>query len=246
MILTEISGHTLTITLNDPARRNPITPEISDEILAAVQEAVDTGTIGALILTGAGGTFCSGGDLQKMPPASAEHARQRMSRYAALIRTLHAAPFPVMCAVEGAVAGIGVGIAAACDVVVASEDSTIYLPFSRLGLFPDGGLIYSLARRVGPARAKSLLLKGDPVRATRAHDLGLIDALVKPGTSLQEAHRTADTLMQRSALSIQHIKQAFLGDEQSLEHTLHRESESQSQLYFTEDFAARRDAFLQR
>lgn len=244
MTLIERAGPTLTITLDEPRRRNPITPRIADEIRAALASAQTDDVVRAIVLTGSDGTFCSGGDLEAMPPSSSAAAAQRLDTYAALVRAMADSRHPLIAAVEGVAAGIGVSIATHCDVVIAADDAEFLLPFSRLGLFPDGGVLLGLTNRVGWSRARSLLLLGDPVSAREAVRLGLADQLSEPGTALQAARELGDRISRRSAGSIQRIRQEFAAMERRLDDALATERRHQSQLYFTDDFAARRAAFL--
>ncbi|PPL19198.1 enoyl-CoA hydratase/isomerase family protein [Microterricola pindariensis] len=245
-LLVEHASGLLTLTFSEPAKRNPLTPEIADALAKEIREAEASDLVRAVLILGSGGNFSSGGDLRAMPPADTIAAADRLRRYAALITTMAKSTLPMVCALEGTTAGIALGVATACDVIVADEQARLLFPFSRLGLFPDGGLIHGLASRVGPGRAKALLLVGDPVTAQRAYDMGLVDRLAPPGSAVALASDIARDLALRAPLSVGSIKSAFSDGVNALAPTLETERITQSRLYFSEDFTEGRAAFFDK
>lgn len=244
-LLTERRANVLVLTLSEPARRNPLTPELAVSIQQQLETAEEEGNTRAIILQGDAGTFSSGGDLRAMPPTNPSAADQRLRTYASLVTSMARSPLPLVCAVEGTAAGIAVGIATACDVIIASSDANFLIPFTHLGLFPDGGLLHGLSTRVGAGRAKALLLLGDPVSAVDAHRVGLVDRLAAPGTALEAALEVASALAARSPLAVRGIKQGAAADPHDLAATLRLEHRIQSRLYFSADFLEGREAFFE-
>lgn len=180
---------TATLTLADPARMNPLTRALIDACLDALERVRADRGIHALVLAADGRGFCSGADLGAMSAALAasagraagaptlgeETARLMDEAGHPLVLALRELPVPVVCAMHGAVAGGGVGLVLACDLVVAARSAFFYLPFApALGLVPDMGAAWFLSRAVGSVRARGLALLGDRLPAEQAERWGLI------------------------------------------------------------------------
>jgi len=239
------AGAVLTCTIDSPGTRNAIDRDIAAALTAAIRAAPDSG-VRAIVLRGAGGAFSSGGNLRLMPPPDADAADARLRTYAELLRAITRAPLPVIAAVEGACAGIAVGIAAASDVVIAESRAAFLLPHTRLGLFPDGGVLHTLAARVGPARAKRLLLAGETIGADAALAMGLADAVVAGEDFEARLGEEVAALAARAPLAVAAIKRAFADGVGGLDDVLETERREQLRLYWTADFAEGRQAFFDR
>jgi 2-(1,2-epoxy-1,2-dihydrophenyl)acetyl-CoA isomerase len=164
------------ITLNRPSRLNAFTAELAKELMAALL-AAEAPEVRAVVLTGAGRAFCSGSDLgvnfgEDQPPPEVTLRQARHPIFFA-IRSL---PKPVVCAVNGVAAGIGLALALSGDLVVAKESAIFNVAFTRLGLGPDGGTSWLLAQSIGRARALRLLMLGEQIDARTAFDWGLATA----------------------------------------------------------------------
>ncbi|GAA4283499.1 2-(1,2-epoxy-1,2-dihydrophenyl)acetyl-CoA isomerase PaaG [Brevibacterium daeguense] len=244
LILTEVADGILTVTFNEPARRNPLGAEMRSEIVAAL-DPLPAG-VRAVVFTGAEGVFSAGGDLATMPPPSPGASDERMGAVAEFIRLVAGLPVITVAAVEKAAAGASVGLACACDVVVAGAGAKFLLPFSRLGIVPDGGLLSLLPARVGSARARRLMLAGDPIGAEDGAAWGLVDQLVEDGQALPVALETAGRMAQRAPGSVSWIKQALAGGTPTLEEALAAEAAGQRELFFTADFTEGKAAFFEK
>lgn len=190
-------GDHLRVTLSNPGRRNALSPAIYDGILAALDQAGDDARFGAVILTGADGYFCAGGDLNALAERAALTQSDRAARIGALhgvVRAMRACPRPVIAAIEGGAAGAGLSLVLACDLIVAARDAVFSAAYVRAGLVPDGGLTASLARALPAQMAARMCLTGDPVDAVRLAELGVVGDLVQPGTALAEAEALAARL----------------------------------------------------
>ena len=187
LVLTTLTEGVLVVTLNDPTRRNPVSTPMREELIAALEAAAANDEVRVLVLTGADGAFSSGGDLSAMPPASREDSDIRMGRMRTLVRLISESAKPTVAAIEGPAAGIGVGLAAACDIVLMADGARMLFPFTRLGLLPDGGLMSSLSQRIGRSAAKRVLLLGNPVDTVEALALGLADEATPAGACLRRA-----------------------------------------------------------
>jgi 2-(1,2-epoxy-1,2-dihydrophenyl)acetyl-CoA isomerase len=172
-------GAGATLELNRPDRLNAWNNQLSADLLAAIREATDDPQVRAVVVTGAGRAFSSGADLKE----AAERADgQTMDVYARLteqyhpiIKGLRLMPKPVVAAVNGPAAGIGLSLALACDLVVAAESAFFQLAFVNIGLVPDGGSSLFVPSRVGFTRAAELAMLGERVDARTALDWGLIN-----------------------------------------------------------------------
>jgi 2-(1,2-epoxy-1,2-dihydrophenyl)acetyl-CoA isomerase len=169
------------ITLNRPAQLNAINVALAeklDEAFTAI--ALDT-RVKAVILKGAGRAFMAGGDLKDFHEAG-ENAPEAVERlivpFHKIIRAIRTVRAPVIAAVHGAVAGGGLALALACDIVIAASDAVFTPAYLRIGTNPDGGTTWSVTRLLGERRALEWLMLGDPMTAERAADLGLINKVV--------------------------------------------------------------------
>ena len=172
-----------TVTITDAEGRNTLTPEV----VAAAHEALDhVEDAECLVITGAGGPFCAGGDLKGVVAGargglSEDAFLDRLERIDALVERLYEFPAPTIAAVDGPAFGAGGGLALACDVAFASEDASIGFGFHRVGMPVGAGVSVLLPRVVGASTAASLLYTGELLDAERASDLGLFDRVVPVG-----------------------------------------------------------------
>lgn len=207
---TSRHGATLVLTLHGPAHRNALSPQVYAAGIETLGMAEDNPDIAAVVLTGSGGHFCSGGDLNRLG-----HNREHdLPAQQAAIRALHqwveglqSFPKPVIAAVEGRAAGAGVSLALACDLVVAAEDARFTLAYSQIGLSPDGGATWQLARRVGRSRALAWLWDGGTHSAQDWAALGLIQRLAPSGTALSAALAWAEQLAALPSGAVASIKE---------------------------------------
>jgi 2-(1,2-epoxy-1,2-dihydrophenyl)acetyl-CoA isomerase len=205
-VLFELNEDVAVVTLNEPARLNPLTESLQQGLLGALQRVRDDKAIRALLLTATGRGFCVGADLldfqrraAELPPGGSlgQQVAQMMDATGnPLIAGLRDLPVPVVCAINGAAAGGGVGLALAGDLVIAARSAYFYLPFvPALGIVPDMGSTWVLPRAVGRARALGLALTGHKLAAQKAVDWGLIwdcvDDEQLPAAALQLARQLA-------------------------------------------------------
>lgn len=242
----ERAGPVAVVTLDDPARRNVLDAVLRDRLRATLSGLAKDPGVGAIVLTGAGDCFSAGGDLASMPPETRDDALRRMSGVAALLREMTQLDKPVVAAVRGPAAGVAVGLVCACDVVVAGEGGRFLLPFTRLGLMPDGGLVHLLAGRVGTARARRLLLEAAVFGVQDARDFGLVDEVVADEDVLAAAISRAGELARRASLAVAAVKQAFRVASGDLEDALAFEGSRQPRLFETTDFLEGRKAFYEK
>ena len=231
-LLTERNGSVLVMTLSDPATRNTLSHELLDAGLAALDTAATDASVRALVLRGAGGHFCAGGNLQGLLERrrAGPAAQLRMLEHLnAFVEGLRACAKPVIAAVDGAAAGAGFSLALACDMLVAAEDARFILSYGRIGLSPDGGASWSLMQALPRARVQQMLWLGEPVSAQQLSDWGLVAALAPSGAATAEAMRLAERLATMAPNALASAKQL-------LQHASART--------MTEQLAAERDHFV--
>ncbi|NGO08430.1 enoyl-CoA hydratase [Streptomyces sp. HC44] len=180
------------ITLNRPEAMNAITSDQRERLIQLFSEASADPDVRAVVITATGRGFCAGADLRGGPQAAERVAGDvaRVIRLGAqrLIAAVLDCEKPVIAAVNGTAAGIGVHLAFACDLVIAAEPAKFVEVFVRRGLVPDGGGAYLLPRLIGPQRAKELMFFGDALTAADAERLGLVNRVV-PAEELEKTAR---------------------------------------------------------
>lgn len=180
-------GAVVWIRLNRPDVLNALTVDNREELAAHFRTLSDDAGVRAIVLTGVGRGFCTGADMRSSkgtsggPPEPLDVARGMREGAYNLINAMRDCAKPIVAAVNGVAAGVGVQIALACDLVVAAESARFVQVFARRGLVPDGGAAYVLPRLIGLARAKELLFLGDDVHAPDALAMGLINRVVPDG-----------------------------------------------------------------
>jgi len=242
-VLTSLQGGVLTMTMNRPDTLNALPAAMAETMEAVVREATRHAGVRVLVLRGAGKGFCSGADLDPdAPPSPAT-----LDQGAALVIAMRRFPRPIVSVVHGPCAGIGVSIALAADLVIASEKAFFLLAFTNIGLMPDGGATALVAASIGRARAMRMALLGERVPAPVAMDWGLITHL----SPVEDLETDVDALVATLAsgptvaygLTKEAINEATVGH---LDEALHRERYGQTSLMTTSDFVEGVTAFRER
>ena len=246
---TEDRGDIRLITIDRPERRNAIPfdgwPELRDGF--AEFERSDSRV---MILTGAGGDFCAGADLDQtssedMVSVADRHARMKLVHEAAI--ALHRTTKPTIAAVEGFAVGAGMNLAIGCDVVLASESARFSEIFVKRGLTIDSGGTWLLPRIVGLQRAKELALSGRIIGAEEALDYGIAMEVVPAGVLSQRAFELAERFLDAAPIAQMFAKQGLnAAFESSFEEAISWEGQSQAIAFGTEDVAEGISAFLQK
>lgn len=167
-VTSECTDSIRLITLSRPQRRNALSPALRNQLIDAIESAMQEPACRVLVLTGANGHFCAGGDIGSFEPISAIAGRTRMQDAQRLARAVTLGDKPVIAAVEGHASGAGLCLAAACDIVVASASAKFTCSFNRVGLLPDLGGLWSIPQRIGLGRTKMLMLSGKTLCASEA------------------------------------------------------------------------------
>ena len=187
------------LTLDRPAARNALDDELTEALSAALEDAARDARTRAIILTGAGESFCAGGDLSRFErPWTPSAFRLYSHRLTALIAGVEQLEKPVIAAINGAVTGAGTQLALACDIRLADPNVRIIFREGRLGIIPSHGGVTRLVKLVGLARARDVLLGGEELSAPDAERLGLITAVVRDGKVVEAARERAGMALRRS------------------------------------------------
>jgi len=238
-----------TITLNRPERLNALTFEVYKELRDTFQRLDTDPGVRAIIITGAGRAFCSGGDVEDIIGAllgrdlKALHEFTRLT--CDLILAMRRCRRPIVGALNGTVAGAGAVIAAACDIRIAAESAKIAFLFTKVGLSgADMGAAWLLPRIVGYGHAAEMLLTGEFVDAQRAHEIGLYNRVVPQAQVLPEARTIAEKLARGPSAALGVTKQALEAEAAlDLEAALAYEAEVQAQLMQGPNFREAHEAF---
>jgi enoyl-CoA hydratase/carnithine racemase len=208
-MLSQRQGRTLVLTLSDPASRNSLSPEASADGLSALDQARADPDVRCVVLRGDGAHFCGGGNLPRLlgvrqvGPQAQQASMQRLHSF---VQALVQFPKPVIAAVEGFAAGAGVGLVLACDLVVAADEAKFVLSYGRVGLSPDAGSTWQLARRVPRALAMQMLWLPEPMSASQWQALGLVNELVPTGQAMTRALQTAERLASMAPNTLASVK----------------------------------------
>lgn len=239
----EIEEGVVTFTLDVPDKKNALTAELRAELLEGIRHDEADAAVRAIVLAGAGGTFCSGGDIALMGEGDEADRRRRLAILHEVVRLLVAGRKPVVAAVAGAAYGGGFSLAMAADYVVADTTARFCASFGQVGLMGDMGLLWTLPQRIGHARTRQLVMDGRVLVAGDALHLGIVDRLVLPGELQHAARETAIQASSMAPLPIAATK-AIMAD--GLNAALATEMEAQMRLFASRDHVEARAAFLDR
>ena len=237
------------ITLNRPETRNALDEKMFDDLFLVLDTIEKDNEVCAVVVTGAGPAFCSGGHLSLIQrlAESTIIGREGVLRGNKLAMRIAELEKPVIAAVNGAAVGAGCSMALAYDIVIAPENAVFFQRFVRLGLLPDTGGLFILPRLVGVSNAKKLCFTGDMVNAEEAERMGLVSKVVPAEDLEAEALGLAERLAQGPTKAIGLTKRII---NRSLSCDLaavcEYEAQAQSILFQTEDFREGMQAFLEK
>jgi 2-(1,2-epoxy-1,2-dihydrophenyl)acetyl-CoA isomerase len=244
----QVDGAVAAVTLNRPDKLNALDLEMRARLVEYFTQLRFDDSVRAIVVTGAGRGFCSGADVGRMGESDLPASRHHLQKGGhAFIRALHAIEKPTIAAVRGPAVGIGWSIALACDLIVASKTARFSQIFRRIGLAPDGGAIWFLARRLGMPKAKELVFTGRFVDADEALQLGLVNHVVEDDELMARTQELAAEMAEGPTFAMGLAKKLFhaaLGP--SLEDYLEIESMVQPQLHQTADNAEGVAAFREK
>ena len=249
-VLVSQEAGVLTLTLNRPDKLNSFNEAMHLALRAGVERAAEDGAVRAVLLTGSGRGFCAGQDLGDRDPrkgGAPDLGVTLETFYNPTLRLIRALEKPVVCAVNGVAAGAGANIAFACDIVLAARSARFIQAFARIGLVPDAGGSWSLARILGEPRAKALAMLAEPLDAETAASWGLIWKAVDDAALLDEAKAIAARLAAGPTRGLGLIKRAIqAAATNSLDAQLDLERDLQRLAGQTADYAEGVTAFLEK
>jgi len=253
----EEKGAVATVTLNRPKARNAFNRALERDLLDAFQTVSEARHIRAVVVTGAGRSFCAGADLKAFDEVP-EGADPTMSKgekvyhlittaYGPLTKLLMTMPKPVIGAINGAAAGAGCSLALACDLRIMADDAFLLQAFSSIGLVPDAGSTWLLARQLGYSRAYQVAIEAERLDAERCLAWGLTNKVTTADTLLDDAQAWASQLAERPAQAIALTKQAMqTALTASVDEMIELEAQFQKQCSESADHAEGIAAFIEK
>jgi enoyl-CoA hydratase/carnithine racemase len=244
-ITVDVDGHVATITLDRPAKLNAMTPEMTDGLRAAVDEADERDDVRVVVLTGAGDrAFCVGSDVGELDRYDTPWEFRNRPDYCDAVRTMRT---PSIAAVNGYAYGGGLELALSCDIRLAATTASFAAPEIKLGWIGGGGMSAFLAASVGPSNAAVMLMTGDPIDAETALTWGLVSEAVDPDDLLSTAAELAGRIAARAPIAAQtakaNLRAAYA---MPLEDAIRYERDLQTVCMATEDAAEGRAAFAEK
>ncbi len=189
-ILVEHHGRVLKVVNNDPKTKNALSWDFYDGFRKVVEEASSDTGVGAIVLTGAGGFFCSGGNingLKERSQADYDTRRSSVDKLHDMIHAMRNCPKPIIAAVDGGAAGAGASIMAACDLIVGARDAYASVAYIKIGMTPDGGSTAFLGTALPRQTISEMVFTGDRIPLERLHALGVVNRLTDPGSAIDAA-----------------------------------------------------------
>jgi 2-(1,2-epoxy-1,2-dihydrophenyl)acetyl-CoA isomerase len=245
-VQTSRDGNVLTITLNRPDVLNAFNKAMHDALGVALKEARDP-EVRAVVLTGAGRGFCVGQDLAEFREAAGDIGSRLRATYHPNVLAIRALEKPVIAAVNGPAAGAGMSFACACDLRIASDSASFVPAFVNIGLVPDSGGTFFVARILGYARAFEWLASGRRLTAAEAHAWRLVSEVVEGERLLERATEMAAELVALPPLAVGMTKRLLdAAGTSTLDEQLEREAQLQTAATQTEDFREGVAAFLEK
>lgn len=247
VVLLERSGPIATLTLNRPAQRNAYSLTMREALLAYLHELMKPGDdCRAIVLCGAGGSFCAGGDISEMKRYTSLEVRARFGLVTDIFKLMVCGPKPVVSAVEGAAMGAGLSLVAASDYVVTAANARYGCSFAKMGVLPDSGLLWSLSQKVGAGTARDLMLQAGEFDGQRALALGFANEIAAPGMVRAAATEVAARLARMPPIAIALLKAALAGGCDTLEQAYETEINLQPLLRCSQDHREAVKAFLEK
>ena len=237
------------LTIDDPARRNALGEPMAQQALDALDAILPEARV--LVITGAGDHFCSGANLSFDPGLDinqVDGGAALLAVYGPLMRRIASCPVPVITSVRGAAAGFGASLALGGDLILAEDKAFFALTFRALGIVPDGGVAWLLAKAVGRVRAMEMMLLGERLPAAKALDWGLVTRVYQGGDALAEAtDKLAADLAQGPTFALRRIRRmAWLAAEQGFDEALALEVDYQRECVRSEDVREGLAAFSEK
>ena len=256
-LLETLEDGVLTLTINRPEAHNTVSPALSSALENALQGAADNAAVRCVVLTGSGGIFCAGGDVNDQASGNIVSDDTSYSAHAAAVKTiragmemsrlLHELPKPTLAVIPGAAAGAGLCLALACDLRFCLDTAKLTTAFGKLGLSGDSGGTYFLPQIVGKAKARELYFFSDVITGSEAFEIGLVDRIASADTFEQESRAFAARLASLPTVAVGLMKQNLNASEyRSIDEAFQLEAENVIHSMNTEDHKQAAQAFLNK
>lgn len=258
-LLKNFEDGILTLTINRPKARNTFSQSVTDDLMVALQQAESNPDVRCVVLTGAGGIFSAGGDVNEQadgshfssdksnPEAAQQALVKNIRRTMELSRMLHEMPKPTLAVIPGAAAGAGLSLALACDMRFCLDTAKLTTAFSRVGLSGDNGGAFFLPYLVGAAKARELYFSADVITGQEAKDMGLITKVASQDTFEEESRAYAKHLASLPTVAVGYLKQnlnaAYQGN---FNEVFDLEAENIVRCMLTEDHKRAAEAFVKK
>jgi 2-(1,2-epoxy-1,2-dihydrophenyl)acetyl-CoA isomerase len=242
----EQRGAVAVITLNRPQRMNSFTTELSTDLNETLQRANAADGVRVVVLTGEGRCFSAGADLKSGFDGKSVKDKLQLE-YRPIFESIAAMPIPVIAAVNGSAAGIGMSLALQCDLLIMADSAFLLSPFTTISLVPDGGLNWLMVRQLGYRRAFQLSVESERISANRCVELGLANRAVPADELMSTAVEWAESLSRRAPLSLAATKKVMRhAIDQDWASSFDTEAELQDVLTRSADNAEGVAAFLEK
>jgi 2-(1,2-epoxy-1,2-dihydrophenyl)acetyl-CoA isomerase len=251
LVLEECSGPVVTLRLNRPEKLNALNPGMCRELVHGLLRAGEDKSVRAVVLTGAGRGFCSGGDINYMRDA---RTRRAVHEFEAMLEmgkeiclAIASMPKVVIAAVNGPAAGGGMSLALACDLRIASEPAIFTQAFGQLGLYPDFGATFFLPRLVGLSRASELFFTAERLSAEEAHRIGIVASVFPQAAFAEETRKVAERVAAGPPLAFRDVKRTMVGDAHAaLAEAIEEENRLQMHCFVSDDCAEGLNAYFEK
>lgn len=240
------TGAVAVLTLDFPARRNAYCLQMRTQLRERLEALMADAQVRAIVITGAAGHFCAGGDVTEMQQRTLLENRERWNLVTALIRLMALGPKPIIAAVEGSAMGAGLSLAALCDYMVVASDAKFGAAFVKIGLMPDMGALWSLQQRVGPAKTREILGLARTFDGAEAGRIGLANEVVETGEALERAIAVAQEYAALPPVATALLKSALAQGADSLDAAIRSEVEFQAVAMGSQDHQEAVRAFAEK
>ena len=246
-------GRVLLLLLNRPDRLNALTPQLHEQLLDSLRAAASDRSVGAVVLSGQGRAFCSGGDMNRRESTDVatkptmEDRADGLLHHGESVRLLHQMPKPTIAMINGVAAGAGLALALACDLRFASRDATLTTSYVRVAMSGDLGISYFMTHLVGAAKARELMFLGDKISADDAMEIGLVSQVSDASALYRDTLDVAGRLASGPAVALRYIKQNLvLAQTGSLDQVMEREAFNMARCSRTQDVKEAALAFREK
>jgi 2-(1,2-epoxy-1,2-dihydrophenyl)acetyl-CoA isomerase len=231
-----VSGAVATVAINRPDAMNSFNQSLRLELTAALARAASASDVRVVVLTGIGRAFSAGADLKAGFNDAITVEQQLQREYRPALNEIVSMDKPVIAAINGSAAGIGLSFALVCDLAIMADSAFLLAPFSTISLVPDGGATWLLQKQLGYKRAYQLCVEAERIDAARCVDWGLVNRSVPADSLAEEAANWAERLAERAPLSLAATKKAMrFAEASSWDKTFDLEASIQNSLVRSED-----------